>query len=317
MRDRLRQLGRVARLEIDRVQSAQGTVTKDTKATRGDTVFAVQLYNVANVQPRETTVISIAATDVAAAYNALRNAVAKTTGRVHAAQLNEQDQQNLSAQFDFEVRRSEEAAIRAELERAGDVIARQVTRAPEGENVTDSKVMFRTAIVAPSTLRPRELMAVSVQVPDVEQAATVISAQAREVQARQIDSRINREPNGRVTAKLVYEVPLAAAANLAEQFKKTGTVREQQSVRDPGAPEGKFATARIDVTLKSEEKIVGDDAGVWPPVKRGLTYSASVLLTSLTWLVFGLGVVLPWAVIGYGGYRVVRWMGRPGATPAA
>ena len=60
---------------------------------------------------------------------------------------------------------------------------------------------------------------------------------------------------------------------------------------------------------------------MWPPVKRGLAYSASVLLTSLTWVVFGLCVVLPWAVIGYGGYRVVRWIGRPtnagAATPTA
>ena len=141
--------------------------------------------------------------------------------------------------------------------------------------------------------------------------------QAAEAKARQIDSRITREPSGRVTAKLVYEVPLAAAASLAEQFKKTGTVREQQSVRDPQRPEGKFATARIDVTLKNEDKIVADDAGVWPPVKRGLKYSASVLLTSLTWVVFGLCVVLPWAAIGYGGYRVVRWMGRPAGTTAA
>jgi len=314
MRDRLRQLGRVARLEIDRVQSAEGAVTKETKAKRGDTVFVVQLYNVANVAPRETTVLSIAAVDVAAAYDALRNAVAKTTGRVHAAQLNEQDRQNLSAQLDFEVRRSEEAAIRKELEAVGEVIARQVTRASEGENVTDSKVLFRTAIVAANRLKPRELMAVSVQVADVEQAVSLVSSQAAQANARQVDSRINREPNGRVTAKLIYEVPLAAAASLAEQFKKTGTVREQQSVRDPSAPEGKFATARIDVTLKNEDKIVGDDAGVWPPVKRGLTYSASVLLTSLTWVVFGLCVVLPWAVIGYGGYRVVRWMGRPAGT---
>jgi len=70
------------------------------------------------------------------------------------------------------------------------------------------------------------------------------------------------------------------------------------------------------VTLTSGERILGDDAGVWPPVKRGLTYSASVLLTSLTWVVFGLCVVLPWALVGYGGYRVVRWVGRPGGTPA-
>ena len=69
------------------------------------------------------------------------------------------------------------------------------------------------------------------------------------------------------------------------------------------------------MTLTSADKIVADDAGVWPQVKRGLSYSASALLTSLTWVVFGLCVVLPWALIGFGGYRAVRWMSRP-AQPA-
>jgi hypothetical protein len=311
----------VARLEIDRVQTAQGEVTKETKAKRGDTVFLVQLYNLANVAPRETTTLSVAVTDVAAAYHALRDAVAKTTGRVHVAQLNEQDRQNLSAQLNFEVRRTEEAAIRAELDKVGEVIARQATRAPESDQVTDSKVLYQTSFVAANRLKPREVMTLAVEVANVEQSVTLLSAQAADAKARQVDSRINREPNGKETAKLIYDVPLAAASGLAEQFKRVGTVRMQQSVRDPQAPEGKYATARIDVTLTSADKIVADNAGVWPPVKRGLAYSASALLTSLTWVVFGLCVVLPWAVIGYGGYRVVRWMGRPASpgatTPAA
>src|SRR5439155_15512149 len=95
-------------------------------------------------------------------------------------------------------------------------------------------------------------------------------------------------------------------------FKSAGTVRVSQSVRDPQASDGRFATARLEVALTNAEGIVGEDAGVWKQVRRGLSYSASVLLTSVTWVVFGLCVVLPWALIGYGGYRVVRWMGRSG-----
>ena len=68
--------------------------------------------------------------------------------------------------------------------------------------------------------------------------------------------------------------------------------------------------------MSSAERIVGDDAGIWPPVKKGLSYSASVLLTSMTWIVFGLCVILPWAVVGYGGYRVVRGLSRPRSAEA-
>ena len=77
----------------------------------------------------------------------------------------------------------------------------------------------------------------AVEVADVDAGSVGgIGARSPEAKGRQVDSRITREPNGRVTAKLVYEVPLAAAASLVEQFKKAGTVREQQSVRDPAGP---------------------------------------------------------------------------------
>jgi hypothetical protein len=135
-----------------------------------------------------------------------------------------------------------------------------------------------------------------------------------------VDVQTARQPNGRATAKLVYDVPLAAAAGLVERFRAAGAVKAYQSARDPQAPDGPFATARIDVTLTSAEPIVPGDDGLWPPVKKGLTYSASVLLTSITWVVFGLCVVLPWALVGYGGYRVGRRLFRttpPAPTPPA
>jgi hypothetical protein len=81
--------------------------------------------------------------------------------------------------------------------------------------------------------------------------------------------------------------------------------------------EGKYATARVEVTLTSGDRIVGADEGLWPQIRRGLSYSASVLLTSITWLVFGLCVVVPWAVLGYTAYRVGRWMVRSNNTPTA
>lgn len=317
LRDRLRQLGRVARLEIDRLTQADGgaVIPKDAKVKRGDTLFLLQLYNLANVAPRETAVVQVAVPDVPAAYQAIRDAVAKTTGRVVTATLNEQDKQNVTAQVDFEVRRADEPALRAALDAAGEVISRQVGRAPESDSVTDTKVLYRTTLFAAGRLRPRETYGMTVEVPDVEATATVFGAAVAEVKGRPVDARTNRDAAGKVTARLSYEVPLAAAAGLVERFKGAGTVRSYSAARDPQAPDGKYATARVDVTVESADRIVGADEGVWPPVRKGLSYSLSVLLTSLTWVVFGLCVVLPWALVGFAGYRVVRWAGKP-ATPA-
>jgi hypothetical protein len=264
----------------------------------------------------------VAVVDVPTAYQQLE-AAARAAGRVFVAHLNEQDRKNISAQLDFDTRRSEEGALRAILEGAGDVLSRQVDRAAESDSVTDTKVLYKVTLVSGARLKPREVMTLALEVADVEAAATLFAAQVAEGKGRQVDVKFDRDKSGQTTAKLVFDVPLAAAAGVVERFRAAGKVRVSQSVRDPQATEGKFATAQIHVSLTNVEAIVADGDGVWPKLRQGLTVSASVLLKSLKWLVFGLCVVLPWAAIALCGYRLARRFARstqstpstPAATP--
>jgi hypothetical protein len=315
LRDRLRQLGHVARLEIDRVQQAtSGTPPADAKVKRGDTLFLVQLYNLANVAARETATLQLAVPDVRAGYQALRDAAGKATGRVLNAQFNEQDAQNVTAQLDVEVRRADEGAIRAALDAAGEVLSRQVIRAPESNDSTDTKVLYRVTLLATTRLNPRETTTLTLEVPDVDQALSAFAAQVAEAKGRQLSAQSTRDQSGKVSGRAVFEVPMAAAG-LVERFKSAGTVRVQQSARDAQAPAGKYATARFDITLVNRDQIVGEDDRLWPQVRRGLSYSVAVLLTSVTWVVFGLCVVFPWAVAIYVCYRLFRRFGRPSPPP--
>src|SRR5262249_9184433 len=57
LRDRLNQLGTVARLDIDRLQQTEGGTGKPEEGARSkrkDTQFQLSLYNIANIAPRET-----------------------------------------------------------------------------------------------------------------------------------------------------------------------------------------------------------------------------------------------------------------------
>jgi hypothetical protein len=315
MRDRLKQLGRIARLDIDRSQHSEGgTAPSDVKVKRGDTVFLLQIYNLINVAARETNVLQIAVPNVRAGYQALREVAGKAGARVLVAQLNEQDARNVTAQIDVDVRRPEDAAYRAALDAAGEIASRQVGRAAEGNNVTDSKVQYRVTLLGTDKLSPRETTSMTLEVQDVDQALATLGAQVSEVKGRQLSAQSTRDRAGKVTAQVSYEVPLAAAS-LADRFKAVGTVRGYQSIRDQQAPAGKYATARIDVTLVSGDQIVSADDGLWPQVRRGLSYSMAVLLTSITWVVFGLCVVLPWALIGFVVYRLFRRPSRSLAPP--
>ena len=48
--------------------------------------------------------------------------------------------------------------------------------------------------------------------------------------------------------------------------------------------------------------------GLDPPERVALSLS-------VTWLIFGLCVVLPWALVGYGGYRLARRLFRAPPAP--
>jgi hypothetical protein len=321
LRDRLRQLGQVSRLEIDRLQQAEDGNNRllDGKTKRVATQFSLSLYNLANIQPRETATLQVATKDVPAGYRSLQEAIGKTQGRVFNAQLSEQDKQNITADLDFEIRRTQEATLDGTLARIGEVYSRNVVRAPESENVSDRKVRFQVKLVNQVTLPPRETVVLGLEVVNVDTTAAFLSAMVRESQGRIVESQVAHERNGRVTARQVFDVPLAQAAELVDKFKGTGTLRVQQASRNPQAPEGALAAARLEVTLSNVDLIVPSDEGLWPQIRRGLYTSFVALSWSVTVVVVGVCFVLPWAVVCYGIYRLVlRLRRRPGSasTPA-
>jgi hypothetical protein len=313
VRDRLRQLGRVARLEISRVAAADagGTVTKDAKVKKGDTQFQVQLYNVANIPPRETVTLRVATPDVPAGFRAVREVVEKAKGRVFVASLSGGDKSNPTAQLDFEVKRAEETAVMTAIGSAGETVHRDVTRVAEGDAVTDTKVLVRLQFLIPHQLAPRESIGLGVETADVDAAGAVLTTAVKDAGGRVADSGTATDRStGRVTARYVFDVPAAAAAGIAEKAKSAGTVKVNQVSRNPSAPEGRYATARIDVTFATPDRLVAPDDGFTPQLKNGLSKSATALFFSLSWLVVGLLVVLPWALAIYGVYRLIRRLTR-------
>jgi hypothetical protein len=301
--------GEVLRLQVTENPDVQNV----TRAKRG---FNIQLVALGMVEPRETANLKLAATDVPAAYRAVQEAVAKAKGRILKAQLNEQDKQNITAQLDFDVRRSEEPAITKELESAGDIYSRNVTRAADSDNVIDTKVRVQVEFVNAARLPPREIYTLGIEVGNVDQTAALLKGYVDEHKGRTAEAHIAHERSGRVTAKLVYEVPLSEAPALIDKFRSTGTVRAQQTMRNPQVPEGKLATARLDVTLSNAELIVPSDEGLWSQIRRSLATSFIALSWSLKVVIVGLSFVLPWGVAIYVIYRIVLRL-RKKPVPAA
>jgi hypothetical protein len=300
--------------ELLRLQSTENPDAANvTRSKRG---FSVQLVGLGLVTPRESANVTVATRDVPAGYRALQDAIAKIKTRVLNAVLNEQDKQNITAELEFEIRRADEAAVEAALAKAGDVFARNVTRAPDGDNVLDSLVRLHVSLINVTRIPPRETVVLGLEVANVDTSAATFSALVHESQGRTVESHVAHERSGRVTAKLIFDVPLASAPSLGEKFRSAGTVRVLQTSRNTQVPEGPLATARYDVTLSNAELIVPSDDGLWPQIRRGLATSFVALSWSLTVVIVGICFVLPWALIAYAIYRiVVRWRRQTGVNP--
>jgi hypothetical protein len=316
VRDRLKELGVVTHQDADRSQQTEGAGSRglDIKIKEHDVKFEVGMYNVANVQPREVLVIQIASLDVPAGFRKLQEAVSKAKGQARTGQLSEQDKLNVSAQFDFDIPTSEKKAIDQALAEAGKIISRNATQAAPGEAATDRKIGYRLALRNVAALPSREKISLGIEVKDVDQTAADVLELVKGKQGHIAGAQMNHERNGRVSAILVFDVPLSAKDELIRQVKNAGTVRLQTSTRNPQVPDNELATAHIDVTLTSTGPIVPSDEGLWPQIRTSLFYSFKLLSWSLMFVILGLSVILPWVLVLWGGYKLLsKWRKKPAA----
>jgi hypothetical protein len=145
-----------------------------------------------------------------------------------------------------------------------------------------------------------------------------VKAIAFNARGRTVDENIAREPSGRITARVVIDVPLAAAPAVVAQLREIGLVRAQQSARNVQVPEGALAVARVDVTLANAELIVPSNEGLGAQLRSGLSASFKAISVSLVMVVVGLCVVLPWALVIWVVWKVVkRARAKPATPPAA
>ncbi|HTU92003.1 MAG TPA: DUF4349 domain-containing protein [Gemmataceae bacterium] len=298
------------------VMSLQVSETTNMETTRKKRGFQVRLWALEAAAARETDVIQLACTDVAASYRLVQEAVQKAKGRVRNAQLDEQDRRRVTATLDFEVRRADEDGVRAALLKAGAVYTRKVSRAADNGNVVDSKVHWQVAFLNQANIPPRETYVFGVEVADVDQTAAMLTALTGKRDGRTVEANISRDRKGQVIGKLIYDVPMAEVHELLDALKSTGAVRVQQSVKHPEVPDSPLAIARLEVTLSNTELIVPSDDGFGPNVRRGLSDSFAVLSWSLRILILGLCVLLPWALVIWAIYRLVVRLRRR-TTPSA
>jgi hypothetical protein len=297
---------------FDKQLAAVGDVVSrnTTRAAPGETAtdrkmgYRLTLKSVTSIPPRETFVLQGYSLDVPVAFKTLHQAALQAKWMVRVTQLDEQNKLNITAQLDFDVPAGEKDAVEKLLDELGEVHSRTTSRVPPSEIATEKKVGYRLTLK--SQIPPRETVALGLEVSEVERVAADLASLVRAVKGKVTASQITQDAAGRAAAFQFFDVPLAAKDDLVKKFKLVGKVRAQKATQNLQAPEGKLATAHIDVTLTNLTPIVPDDQSLWGQVRTSLGYAFRLLSVSLMFVIIGICVILPWALLLWVAVKLVR-----------
>ena len=248
--DRLKQLGRVARLEVRRQQSQSNEATAAVRTERRPTRITLSIYNLANVAPRRTTAVTLAASDPEAAYAAVL-AVADPGGRVVTSNLDRSA--NGTGTVAAEVPPARLEAALAVVRSAGEVLKRTATVNPDTQNTTDAKVGLTVTIVPLAGIAPRETVAQTVAAADVPAAYRAVTAAAGRGHVR--IATLDEQDRQNVSATVEVDVPRASLAEFDKAVMAAGDTVARSASRSADADNTVDSAVRVRLSLVSADRL--------------------------------------------------------------
>jgi hypothetical protein len=224
--DRLKQLGQVARLDVQRTSSTADNrpASAESRIERKDARIVASFYNLANVSPRVTSSVSLACEDVEATYRAIGERVIKANGRIVSSKMDRQQSEHAGATVQFEVKSDQADAVLNDLRGAGELMKLESTQNTDTNNVTGTKRGLSVQIVSIASAPPRQVTTRSIAAADVTAAYNAMLAIANQSKARIVVSKLEQTPNQYATAWLDFEVPRDAIAIVDAAIAKAGDV---------------------------------------------------------------------------------------------
>jgi hypothetical protein len=303
--DRLKQIGKVARLEISRKQTTPDNSAPQAgaKVERGDTHIVASFYNLANVAPRQTVTMQMASDDVAKTYAAILVQIEKANGRVVTSNLQQPRPDETSGMIQFELPANVADQNLQQLQQSGLVLQMTVAENPDTANVTSAKRGFNLTLIGSRAIAPRQTLNLTTEASDVAQTSASVTTFVQSIGGRIVDTNQSTATGGASSASLRVEVPVAKLPELLGKIESTTKIRAQQSAVRTQVPDGPAARALVDLKIQSPDAIVSSENGFFPSLRRGLSTSVAGLFWSLQLIIIGVCLVAPWALLVWGGIK--------------
>jgi hypothetical protein len=268
--------------------------------------FSVRIISAAGVAARETVTLQLASPDVVKAHETLADVATRLQARVVRSNVTDGNGDNVNAVLEVELPRAALAEWEQARLEAGDVLARSVVRSTDVQNTLDSKLRVNLTFFPADRLPPRQITTAVVRARSSESQQQAFLAQAKQLGGRLIDQTMNRDANGRSTARVVFDVPPDKAATIFDSLRSAGDISSMNTGTNPQAPEGPLSRTRFDLQFAEGEALVGAEDGLWSSIQAGLATSLKGLGYSLRLLVVAICLVAPWAAVLWGGWKLLR-----------
>ncbi len=259
--DRLKQIGKVARLEIQRKQTSDPNADSSTpvRVEKENTRLNLSLYNLANVAPRTSSAINLAAEDVAKTYRAVLERVTKAGGRVVSSNLAQNKPEQTTGQISFEVPAAEADAVVGDLRAMGEVMKLTVTDNPDVNNVTAAKRGFALQLIATAAVMPRETQTLQVAASSVSEAREKILAAANGGGggggARVLVSQLNDRDRNNPTATTEVDVPRSSLAAVEKAISEAGDVVSRSVSRSGDAENVLDTKVKLQISISPADHL--------------------------------------------------------------
>ena len=264
----------------------------------------------------QTNEISLACDSVENAYRDILAKVPQSEGRVITSSLNRASTLQAGASISFTVPTSKAEDFLKILRSTGRILTLTVAPSADPTNATSDKQGFALALCSESSVPASQTTIMTLDAIDPEKTAAAFIATALADGGRIADQTLGK--TDRLQVHVVIDVPLNSASDLIEKAHSSGTLQNIQQTRNPDAPGSDAAFARVDVVFSGESELIAQDTGIWSSFKSGLGTSIRGLAYSLELIVIGVCLVLPWAAIGWVGWKLLGRVRRrrAAATPA-
>ena len=296
--------------EVGSVLTRSASQTPLTElATERKYGYILILRSVANIAPRETVTLKIEVKDVDKKVADLKDMVRAGQGRIANADVARQENGQVNAILTVDVPLAVADLLVRQIKESGNLLGQQTSRnpnVPENELATARIEVTLSGVFAGK--RPREKVALKIEVEDVDKEMAQMKELVRASKGRVADEKSGRHANGQSSALLVFEVPLSAQDALVQQFKAAGKLVSYDTARNPNVPENDLASAHITVTLVGANPIVPSDEGLGSYIRSSLYLSFRIFAYCVMAIILGLSAVVPICLVIFGGYVLVRWM---------